>query len=376
MDLILHRPDASERELRRAYQDAFGAAHELIIVSAYLTDWDDSLPLNRKCRSFKLIIGKDFGITRKEACRKALTWLPKEWKHQFQVADDIDGFHPKAIFWRDGEGRCWSVIGSSNLTRAAFDGNFEANVKVEISETAFKQAKLWVAEIEDYCIPVSDDWLDLYREAKRPSTKDDGGDDNRVAVFKLPRPRGLEKLLEDRRAQLRAFAVHRAGLVKLVKTCANGEIASEQFYDDLPNFWSFEQGDRLQGQGWERQGKGSDFRSLCRAIVAIMEADKPEQDGVVRREIDRLADESVTTRGALLSELLCLLYPKRFPILNEPVWNFIAAINLRAARGASEGARYIDLACKLRMALRQNPDHPARSLAELDAVIWKAHRSR
>jgi hypothetical protein len=38
-----------------------------------------------------------------------------------------------------------------------------------------------------------------------------------------------------------------------------------------------------------------------------------------------------------------------------------------------EGARFIDLAKKLRFWLLNDPDHPAKNLAELDTVIWLAY---
>jgi hypothetical protein len=38
-----------------------------------------------------------------------------------------------------------------------------------------------------------------------------------------------------------------------------------------------------------------------------------------------------------------------------------------------EGARYIHIAKALRRALRDDPDHPARNLAELDVAIWLAY---
>ena len=45
MDLILHKPDAA-CSLADHYKKAFGHAVELLIVNAYLTEWDTSLVLN------------------------------------------------------------------------------------------------------------------------------------------------------------------------------------------------------------------------------------------------------------------------------------------------------------------------------------------
>jgi hypothetical protein len=52
--------------------------------------------------------------------------------------------------------------------------------------------------------------------------------------------------------------------------------------------------------------------------------------------------------------------------LNQPVQDYLKAVKFKAPRGASEGARFIDLAKKLRSSLLQNPGHPAKNPAELD----------
>jgi hypothetical protein len=68
VDLLLHTP-ALERGLSLQYRRAFKHAVELFVVTAYLTEWDATLDLNPECHSFRMIIGKDFGITRKDACK-------------------------------------------------------------------------------------------------------------------------------------------------------------------------------------------------------------------------------------------------------------------------------------------------------------------
>jgi len=98
VDLLL--APTIDGELSSYYERAFKNAVELFVVTAYLTEWETSLELNPDCRSFRVIIGRDFGITRKVACEKVLQWLPRERKAQFLVADRIGGFHPKAVFWR------------------------------------------------------------------------------------------------------------------------------------------------------------------------------------------------------------------------------------------------------------------------------------
>ena len=185
----------------------------------------------------------------------------------------------------------------------------------------------------------------------------------------------MKKQIERRRRQLVASHKTHAKLVALFRRCAKREITSKQFYEALPKFWSAELGNRLQGAGWERMGKDSDFRALSHSFVRIIDAGDDVRDDVVVEEMDALAEQKVSSRKAFLSEMLCLSFPDQYPILNQPVHDYLADIDFHAPRGASEGTRYFDLAKKLRVSLLQNPSHPAKTLAELDTVIWlKYHR--
>jgi len=64
MDVLLHTPSGNNN-LSIHYDTAFKNAVELFVVAAYLTEWDSSLVLNPSCSTFRIIIGSDFGITRK-----------------------------------------------------------------------------------------------------------------------------------------------------------------------------------------------------------------------------------------------------------------------------------------------------------------------
>jgi len=371
MTLLLHTPDA-ENELSQYYRQAFNNAVELFIVTAYLTEWDGWPELNADCLSFRIIIGRDFGITRKAACRQVMRWLPANRRAQFMVADGIDGFHPKAVFWKEADGNCFAIVGSSNLTRAAFQTNHEANTFSKISRADFTIAKRWIREIEKLSVVVSEDWLERYNEAVRPNRHIINGQQiaNAIAEFTLPRPPDMDQYIDNRRMQLAVFMENRDGLIRLFRRCALREISSNTLYNQLPQYWSYEVGDRLQGAGWERRGAGSNFRLLSKSFVRIYDAVDEDRDDIVIEEIDRLAELGIPTRKAFLSEMLCLNFPDQYPVLNAPVWEYIRHVKLRAPRGASEGVRYIDLARKLRFSILQNPDHPAKNLAELDTIIW------
>jgi hypothetical protein len=375
MDLLLHASTRT-RELSRYYQRAFKYAVELFVVTAYLTEWDASLELNPECRRFRMIIGKDFGITRKAACEKVMRSLPPKRKSQFMVADRISGFHPKALFWREEKGLCFAIVGSSNLTQAAFETNYEANVFFPLSEADYVKAKQWVKDIEKQSVVVSEDWLRKYEEALFQQHGAKGSkarpDATRVVPLKLPMPLGMHERIATRRDDLAAYEKKRTGLMLLFRRCANGEINSKEFFDQLPKYWSFKAGDRFQGAGWERQGKASDFRELSKSVLTILDTASEDRDDVVTEEIDRLAEQQVATRGAFLSEMLCLRFPEEYPVLDKPVKDYLKAVEFKAPRGASEGARFIHLAKTLRSSLLDDPDHPAKNLAELDTVIWLA----
>lgn len=375
MNLIL-LPDSGDKSLEHHYTNALKRAVELYIVSAYLTEWDAPAKLNDDCDEFRFIVGKDFGITRKEACRKVMRWLPKRLGGQFMVAVEIDGFHPKAMFWREGDGSFHALVGSSNLTRAAFSRNHEANIYFQPSEAQFAEARSWVKKIEPLCLGVSDDWLRIYREAPRggptsPTRK--SSKEELLEALKLPRIAGAAKIVHKRRDQLKSYLAHKAGLMRIFEESAAGRMSNQDFYNALPEHWSFELNDRLQGAGWERQGKASDFHELSQSFLRIIDAPDSERDTVVAREIDTLSKKGVRSRGAFLSEMLCLRFPEKYPVKNQPVEDFLTAIKFRGLRGASEGVAYINLAQRLRMTLRANPRHPAKNLAELDAVLWLAY---
>ncbi len=381
MRLILHTPE-NDGQLGRAYRHAMANAVELYIVTAFLTEWDVSQKLSPGCRRFRIIAGKDFGITKKAACRAVMNWLPPRRKFQFMVADKIPGFHPKAVFWKELNGKSYAIVGSSNLTRAAFETNYEANVHFRLTSHDFVKAKRWLKSIERQSIIVSEDWLRKYCEMP-PSLRGSPKQTSKVRpkaasvfAFNLPKPMNTNRIVTERRQQLAAYKKNERGLMSLFRRCASKRISSDEFYHELPNHWSYRLGNRLQGPGWERQGRNSDFQILSKSFLQIMNASVDDRDDVVAEEIDKLDKQGVRARRAFLSEMLCLKFPEEYPVLNNPIQKYLKHMRFRTQRGASEGARFIVLAKKLRFSLLQNIDHPARNLAELDNVIWSVYKDR
>jgi hypothetical protein len=248
-----------------------------------------------------------------------------------------------------------------------------------ISVDDYAAAKKWIREIEQRSIPVSESWLDRYKEAEvraanAGKSKTEELDPESLARYQLPKSSKMNKLILDRRKQITSYRRHQDGLIRLFRLCADGTIDSATFYQELSNSWSFDLNNRLQGSGWQRTGKDSDFRALSRSFVRILNAPDDDRDNVVVQEINDLESKNIATRGAFLSEMLCLRFPDDYPVLNKPVRRYIKDAGIDAPRGASEGARYLDLAKKMRIALLQNPRHPAKNLAELDTVIWDHHK--
>lgn len=370
MRLFLHSPNNSS-EISNVYEEAFSTAKRLYVVSAYLTDWDLSLSLNQDCESFRIIVGKDFGITRKNACLKVLKWLPPERKSQFLVADEIVGFHPKAVFWMDHNNQCFALIGSSNLTKSAFESNYEANILSGVPDKDFYHIEQWVTEISKRSVVVSEDWISCYQEGNQSPKQSHGTvKNNSVISLELPLPDGALNQVLQRRKQLEKHQGFKERLHSLFRNCATSQITSSDFYEQLPDLWSAQNGNRLQGAGWERQGKSCDFQELSKSFIRILQANERQRDDVTREEMDRLCGLNVSARKAFFSEMLCLAFPFDYPVLNKPVRKYLEVIKFRPPKGASEGATYLDLAIKLRSSLKQNFEHPAKNLAELDTVIW------
>lgn len=376
--LFLHSSEETSG-LNTAYRRAFTSSKELLIVSAYLTNWDGSIPLSANCERFRMIVGKDFGITRKSACEAVMKWVPAEHKVHLRVADQIDGFHPKAVFWREENGQAYTIIGSSNLSLAAFERNYEVNIALPISEKDFDQARQWVDRIAERSVPISPDWLSAYRECEHRGGGSTKSSKNRqvaeVRPIGLPWPKGAAKAVRARRRRLEQYRENRDGLMGLFHRCRARQISSSNFYNELPGYWGGEVGGRLQGKGWERRGKDANFQQISESYLRIVDAEADRRDDIVVAEIDRLKSQKNPARKAFLSEMLCLEFPDLYPVLNKPVHLYLSDVKFRGSSGMSEGAEYLDLALRLRLSLDQNPKHPAKNIAELDTVIWLAYPS-
>jgi len=374
MTIFLH-PD-SNRSLSEAYQKAFSNAEEIFALSAYLTDWE-SFKVSPKCKTILLIVGKDFCITRKKALQNAFDWKVSigAKKCQFFVADKINGFHPKILLWQElknNEPRYYLIIGSSNLTLAAFETNYEANARIRINKEFYENITLWIANILKFSRPVNQDWIDGYKEQdiQKPQVRHKSKS-NKLPELVLPEFPGLAKSLAKRREQVFEFDVIKNELVNTIRECASRRMAQRQFYDWLIENWNGKLW-KFQGSGvFRRDWKNTNWQLLCSSLVNIIDCNTIERDEIVIANYNKLEDSNeVEARKSVLTEMLCHFFPNDYALWNNPVEIFLKDKGLwKFERKVTAGEKYIYLSKTLKAALIENKNYPASNLAELDNII-------
>lgn len=376
MQIILNPNDGETLQLKDIYSRAFRDATELYIASAYLTDWDKSKKLGKTCKHVVFIVGTDFGLSRKAAMRNVLGWLPKRGSCLFLAAPQVAdcGFHPKVIVWRSKNDRCFAIIGSSNLTRAGFDSNCEANVFAQITDRQFDAIVKWLEPVISESVPVTEDWIENHYKEARLKPRG-GGKHPPPPSLELELPSGVacEEAVQRRRKQQSRF--HEIGKViaDQARKCAAGDLSDSEFWSRFWDTWS-NHASRFQGSGIQRSCKDARWSQACAALITILDAGQAklsdqETDAIVCREIERLAELRNSAKRAWFSEMLCHYFPNLYPVLNSPVQEWLKQNKWRARRGSSDGQRYIELSRKLRHAVKSRPAG-ARNLAELDHAIW------
>ncbi len=370
MQLVLV-PSNQSGEMKKIYEKAFSEATELYVLSAYLTEWNFHGELNPKCSMFRLIVGTDFGITRKSALEEALVWLPNDQKCNFLAVDHVSGFHPKAAFWKDKKDDYYCVIGSSNQTNAAFNTNYEANILLKITSKHFNQALTWIKNIEDSCSQVNESWIKNYEEGEPSSKRKPKHNGKNYGMsaenFKVP-PNFEQEFLLDRQRQMAAYAKIRKKFMALVKKCAAGEKSNTEFYREFIRLWGTGHHVSFQTDGWKRTGKNSDFSEVCESLIKVRDSDVTNRDDVVRVELDRLEKLKIPTRKSLFTEFLCKELPDDFPVWNKPIERYLKSHQLDFPRASSFGSKYIHMAREMRK-IRKRESMLVANLAELDLLI-------
>ena len=314
MKIILN-PTDNINELFQSYARAIKHAKELYIASAFLTDWSMTDRLNKECEKFLFLIGTDFGLTRKKACKNIIKWLPRKFKSDFLAVPttQLGNFHPKVVAWKESDDDYYCIIGSSNLTNAAFKSNYEANVECQISEKDYQKIALWLEEIARNSQPINSDWLAHYKE--RSFKYKQGKDDDvikRVINITLPKGAKYREAIQDRRKQQKAFADIVEDLKKSMEDCAKGKITNDHFWNTFWSLWGTHKS-RFQGSGLQITGKNADWKQSCNSVMNIINKSQSVSeihlDRIVRQEIDSLANAGNPVRGAWLTEILCHYFP-------------------------------------------------------------------
>jgi hypothetical protein len=368
---ILLNPNGKfSRALIDHYKVAIREAEELYIASAYLTEWGIAQKPSSSCKQIIFLVGTDFGLTRKAALHAVLRRLPLRLRPGFLAVPQrfTGGFHPKLVAWRTRAGRHFCIIGSSNLSKAGFENNYEANVVTPIAPSDFRRIADWLDTVVNTSSPVTPDWIENhYQEARLRPQRNEAIS---IAGAKMALPSGPKCKDEvlDRRKTRSAFKRIEPRLRRAIERCSRGRMSNASFWE----LWGNDDS-RFQGSGLQLTGKWADWRKACGALSRILERSRSvsglELDRVVSDEIDGLANSGNAARGAWLTEMLCHFFPRRYPVRNGPVRKWLSSCRWRPRRGSTEGGRYIQLSRLLRNVVEQHPD--ARDLAELDAAIWR-----
>ena len=375
---IIFCPDESRTSLpvlSKYYEQAFTRAEELFIATAFLTAWNSKTKLNPHCEKLRIVAGVDFGLTRKKACTELLNWLPAKYKGSFYAADRLkEGcFHPKILLWKEPDATFHCVAGSSNLTDAGFTDNYEINTYSRIIEKEYLRLVHWIESVaENHGSVISSDWISAYKESsyrRKPRRSGSG-----IIDLQLPTGRSVARWIVKRREQQDSFKEIRTRMMSLIQSCAEKDITDEAFYEKMYELWG-RHNSRFMGSGFQIKGKRARWCDLCQSLLRILEAGSKVSttrlDEIIRDEIDAVADDANPARGSWLSEMLCHFFPDKYPLLDNPVKEWLRFNKYRAPAGSTEGAKYIDLAVKLRNTLKQHEGKTtARNLAELDVAIW------
>lgn len=367
--ILVPHPDQAGR-LGAAYAQAIKEAVELYVASAYLTNWLPRPRVGKHCSKILFLVGTDFGLTRKHALRNLLQWRPNHGACQVLAVGG--GFHPKILAWKTGRGQYRCIVGSSNLSKAAFSDNFEANVLMTVARSEYDAIVGWLESVAIGGIHVTPDWIKHHYREARLRGKGGSGGHLRMVALDLPEGVTYRRAVRERRKQQASFGEIEGKVRADVGKCAKGSISRREFWDRFWETWSGHSS-RFQGGGLQISGKAANWREVCASLARILQARKSSSvatmDDLVSREIDALDRSHNPARGAWLSEMLCHFFPRMYPVKNGPIETWLSLNNWKGRRGATEGQHYVELSQQLRHSITRRPAG-ARNLAELDHAIW------
>jgi hypothetical protein len=341
-------------------------ADEIWWASAYLTNW----PLSHKCIPKKscslcnIVIGSDFGITRKTALTDLLNWSKRTIANVF--INESSGFHPKAIVWSKSN-KYFALIGSSNLSVAAWSTNTELNIMTEITKREYSNLTDWFKTkvIGDSDI-LDNTWIASYKESKRTRNK------GRSAISEINLK--IQKLgktdLSFPKSQQRVYVRNKNEFIRIVRLCANRKLSNSVFWQRM---WDLLDGSWYGSPIWRINCKQANWQQTCKCLVEIFNSDSSQRDRIVKESIDLLESSQNPSRGAWLSEILCHHYPYAYPLINKPVKKWIRKNNLAQITNIPNGNSYLKISRIMRKILIQNKNR-FNGLGEMDHAIWEKSR--
>ena len=127
------------------------------------------------------------------------------------------------------------MIGSSNLSKAAFQSNFEANVHAQISVAEYRRLEAWLNAVAATTEPITEDWIDKhYHEAnlKLGGGKHKGGF-SPVVKLKLPKGAKYAVGVKERRKQQARFVEIGPRIHAAAGHCAKGAMTNKAFWAEF-----------------------------------------------------------------------------------------------------------------------------------------------
>jgi len=378
-DKLLLLPDDSS-DLASIYNRAMKNGAEIYIATAFLTSWAQISKPNRNCINFKILCGTGFGLTKKDALKKVLKWLPSQFKNELYASTSGSSFHPKILAWKESNGTYYVLAGSSNLTIAGLNKNLEVNILKKINEKEWLRLESWINDEIINASIINESWIDDYVESDNKSfSKGKGAASNSTwKPPKLFKPKKAEKHLKGHLKQMRTFEKIKNDYLKIIEKCAVGKISNEDFYNQMYKV-------RVHGENifqrptWRIACKNCNWKEVCQLIVSFQKLEKKygsiskknedKYDQFLKIKLDELDRMGNPSRSAWLSEQLCQFYPNYYPLVNGALRPWLKNHKLPPARGASFGAKYIHLTKVLRKAIRSN-ESEISNFVELDAVAW------
>ncbi|MCU0649386.1 MAG: phospholipase D-like domain-containing protein [Gemmatimonadaceae bacterium] len=152
--IALYTNSNTRRDFLRSAFDTFSSCPQNVLVAvAFLTDAEPLLHLAERGSRLKIIVRLGYP-TRPSALRKMLGVEGIQLRGTSQTT-----FHPKLyIFPRDG-----AIVGSSNMTQAALNGNQEVNVVIPPTDPCFEELTAVFTEYWDQVEPIEASTLDAYQ---------------------------------------------------------------------------------------------------------------------------------------------------------------------------------------------------------------------